>query len=232
MLRRTKIVATLGPATDDPAVLEEVIRRGADVVRVNFSHGEPEAHRRRVEGVRRAAARVGKHVAVLGDLQGPKIRIEGFADGRVLLDEGARFALDPAIDPTEGTARGVGITYHQLAADVHAGDALILGDGQIELAVESVQGDRVECRVTVGGELSDHKGINRRGGGLSAKALTDKDREDVRLAASLARMISSSRGIASLRSIFETMQASLPAARSRLRASSTSAAWRTNETAR
>ena len=185
MLRRTKIVATLGPATDDPAVLEDVIRRGADVVRVNFSHGEPEAHRRRVEGVRRAAGRVGKHVAVLGDLQGPKIRIEGFADGRVMLDEGARFALDPAIDPTEGTARGVGITYHQLAADVHAGDALILGDGQIELAVESVHGGRVECRVTVGGELSDHKGINRRGGGLSAKALTDKDREDVRLAASL-----------------------------------------------
>ena len=185
MLRRTKIVATLGPATDDPAVLEDVIRRGADVVRVNFSHGEPEAHRRRVEGVRRAAGRVGKHVAVLGDLQGPKIRIEGFADGRVMLDEGARFALDPAIDPTEGTARGVGITYHQLAADVHAGDALILGDGQIELEVESVQGGRVECRVAVGGELSDHKGINRRGGGLSAKALTDKDREDVRLAASL-----------------------------------------------
>ena len=185
MLRRTKIVATLGPATDDPAVLEDVVRRGADVVRVNFSHGEPEAHRRRVEGVRRAAARVGKHVAVLGDLQGPKIRIEGFADGRVMLDEGARFALDPAIDPTEGTARGVGITYHQLAADVHAGDALILGDGQIELAVESVHGGRVDCRVTVGGELSDHKGINRRGGGLSAKALTDKDREDVRLAASL-----------------------------------------------
>ena len=185
MLRRTKIVATLGPATDDPTVLEDVIRRGADVVRVNFSHGEPEAHRRRVEGVRRAAARVGKHVAVLGDLQGPKIRIEGFADGRVLLDEGAQFTLDPAIDPAEGTARGVGITYHQLAADVRAGDALILGDGQIELAVESVRGDRVDCRVTVGGELSDHKGINRRGGGLSAKALTDKDREDVRLAAAL-----------------------------------------------
>jgi pyruvate kinase len=185
MLRRTKIVATLGPATDAPGVLEEVIRRGADVVRVNFSHGEPGDHRKRVEAVRRAAVAVGKHVAVLGDLQGPKIRIERFAGGRAVLAEGEFFALDPALDPHEGTDRAVGITYSELARDVQAGDELILGDGQVELQVRSVDGLRVECVVTTGGEVSDHKGINRRGGGLSAKALTDKDREDVRLAAEL-----------------------------------------------
>jgi pyruvate kinase len=185
MLRRTKIVATLGPATDARGVLEDVIRRGADVVRVNFSHGEADDHRRRVEGVRRAAAAVGKHVAVLGDLQGPKIRIERFAGGRAILAEGEPFALDPAIDPHDGTDRAVGITYAELATDVRPGDELILGDGQVELQVTAVDGARVECRVTTGGEVSDHKGINRRGGGLSAKALTDKDREDVRLAAAL-----------------------------------------------
>ena len=185
MLRRAKIVATLGPATDPPEVLEEIIRCGADVVRVNFSHGEPADHRRRVEALRRAAQAVGKHVAVLGDLQGPKIRIERFASGRAVLTEGAPFALDPAIDAEDGTDRGVGITYPDLARDVQPGDELILGDGQIELQVATVEGARVECVVTTGGEVSDHKGINRRGGGLSAKALTDKDREDVRLAAEL-----------------------------------------------
>jgi pyruvate kinase len=185
MLRRTKIVATLGPATDAEGVLEDVIRRGADVVRVNFSHGEPEDHARRVAGARRAAAAVGKHVAVLGDLQGPKIRIERFANGRTVLEEGESFVLDPGLDSDEGTDRGVGMTYVDLAKDVKPGDELILGDGQIEMVVTAVKGARVECRVTTGGEVTDHKGINRRGGGLSAKALTDKDREDARLAAQL-----------------------------------------------
>ncbi len=185
MLRRTKIVATLGPATDAPGMLEDVIRRGADVVRVNFSHGTASDHRKRVEGVRRAALAVGKHVAVLGDLQGPKIRIEGFASGAAVLTEGEPFALDPAIGARDGTDRAVGMTYLGLAQDVGPGDELILGDGQIELRVVGVEGQRVACVVITGGELSDHKGINRRGGGLSAKALTDKDREDVLLAASL-----------------------------------------------
>jgi pyruvate kinase len=185
MLRRTKIVATLGPATDVPGVLEDVIRRGADVVRVNFSHGEAEDHVRRVEGARRAGEAVGKHVAVLGDLQGPKIRIERFAGGHTLLNEGDAFTLDPGLDPHDGTDRSVGITYRDLAKDVRPGDELILGDGQIELVVTGVEGLKVECRVTTGGEVSDHKGINRRGGGLSAKALTEKDLEDVKLAARL-----------------------------------------------
>ncbi len=185
MLRRTKIVATVGPATDSPAVLEDVIRRGTDVVRINFSHGDAIAQRRRVALVREVSARVGKHVAVLGDLQGPKIRIEGFAEGKAILREGEPFTLDVDLPPHDGTDLAVGITYHDLPRDVRAGDELVLGDGQIELEVVGVEATRVRCRVTTGGELTDHKGINRRGGGLSAKALTDKDREDVKLAAEL-----------------------------------------------
>ncbi|HSD53444.1 MAG TPA: pyruvate kinase [Burkholderiales bacterium] len=185
MLRRTKIVATLGPATDAPGVLEDVIRRGADVVRLNFSHGGRGDHEKRVRAVRAASELAGRHVAVLGDLQGPKIRIERFAEGRVTLAEDEPFALDPAIEAHDGTASGVGISYADLAADVRPGDELILGDGQIELEVVAIRGARVETRVTVGGEVSDHKGINRRGGGLSVQALTEKDREDVRTAAAL-----------------------------------------------
>jgi pyruvate kinase len=183
--RRTKIVATLGPATDAPGVLEDVIRCGADVLRVNFSHGEPADHTRRVQRAREAATNVGKHVALLGDLQGPKIRIERFAGGRAVLNEGATFVLDPDLGPHDGTDRRVGITYAELADDVHPGDELILGDGQVELAVTAVEGHTVVCRVLTGGEVGDHKGINRRGGGLSAKALTAKDREDVVLGAEL-----------------------------------------------
>ena len=183
--RRTKIVATLGPATDSPGVLEEVIRAGADVLRVNFSHGEAADHERRVRQARAAADAVGKHVALLGDLQGPKIRIERFATGRAMLVEGASFVLDPTLDAHDGTDNAVGMTYPDLARDVAPGDELILGDGQIELVVTAVHGGRVVCRVVTGGEVGDHKGINRRGGGLSARALTDKDREDVRLGAQL-----------------------------------------------
>src|SRR5215213_3777800 len=183
--RRTKIVATLGPATDSLDVLEDLIRTGADVLRVNFSHGKPDDHRERVRRARQAAAAVGKHVALLGDLQGPKIRIERFAAGRAVLTEGAPFTLDPDLAANDGTDLAVGITYVTLAQDVSPGDELILGDGQIELAVIDVRGNKVDCRVLTGGELTDHKGINRRGGGLSARALTDKDREDVRLAAEL-----------------------------------------------
>jgi pyruvate kinase len=184
--RRTKIVATLGPATDAPGVLEDVIRAGADVVRVNFSHGTPGDHARRVDDARRAAEAVGKDIAVLGDLQGPKIRIERFAEGRTVLVDGAPFVLDPDLGSHDGTDRAVGMTYPDLAKDVGPGDELILGDGQIELKVTAVRGNKVHCSVLTGGPVSDHKGINRRGGGLSAKALTDKDRDDVKLAARLA----------------------------------------------
>ena len=185
MLRRTKILTTLGPATDNPKVLGDMLRAGADVVRINFSHGEPQAHARRVQMVREIAEQVGKWVAVLGDLQGPKIRIERFAEGRVFLNEGDAFALDSSLDPRGGTAAGVGIAYKSLSRDVRSGDTLLLNDGQIVLDVTGVSGPRIDTRVVVGGELSDNKGINKQGGGLSAGALTDKDRADIRLAAEL-----------------------------------------------
>jgi pyruvate kinase len=185
MLRRTKILTTLGPATDNPKVLGEMIRAGADVVRVNFSHGDPAGHARRVQMVREVAEQAGKWVAVLGDLQGPKIRIERFAEGKVFLNEGDTFVLDVSLDSRAGTAQAVGVAYKNLPKDVRAGDTLLLNDGLIVLEVTDVDGPRVITKVVVGGELSDNKGINKQGGGLSAGALTDKDREDIKLAAQL-----------------------------------------------
>jgi pyruvate kinase len=185
MLRRTKILTTLGPASDTPKVLAEMIRAGVDAVRVNFSHGNPDDHAKRVQRVRDAAQSVGKWVGVLGDLQGPKIRIERFAEGRINLVEGEEFILDVSLGAHDGTAKSVGVAYKSLPQDVHAGDVLLLNDGQIVLNVKKVDGPRIVTEVGVGGELSDHKGINRQGGGLSAGALTDKDRADIKLAAQL-----------------------------------------------
>ncbi len=185
MLRHTKIVATLGPATDDPAVLADMLKEGLDVARVNFSHGDREDHRRRMGAVRACAESSGRSVGLLADLQGSKVRIESFRDGRVTLRDGARFFLDAGLAEGEGSEERVGVTYRQLAADVNRGDTLLLDDGRIVLWVEHVAGDEIETRVVVGGELSDHKGINRQGGGLSAAVLTDKDRQDIRLAGEL-----------------------------------------------
>ncbi len=185
MLRRTKILTTLGPATDNPKVLADMLRAGADVVRVNFSHGDPQAHAKRVEMVRSVAEQVGKWVAVLGDLQGPKIRIERFAEGKVVLNEGDAFALDVSLDARAGNQSAVGVAYKSLPKDVRAGDVLLLNDGQLVLDVTAVNGPRIDTRVVIGGELSDNKGINKQGGGLSAGALTDKDRIDIKLAAQL-----------------------------------------------
>ena len=185
MQRRTKIVTTLGPATDDPAVLSAMIRGGADVVRINFSHGRPEEHARRMELVRAAAASVDRPVGVLGDLRGPKIRIERFAAGPVTLDEGQEFTLDVSLDADAGTVKSVGVAYKELPRDVRARDVLLLDDGHVILDVEKVEGPRIHTRVRTGGALSDHKGINRQGGGLSAGALTDQDRADIRVAADL-----------------------------------------------
>jgi len=184
-MRRTKIVATLGPATDSDEALDAIIRAGVDVVRLNFSHGDPDDHRQRLARLRAAADRVGRVVAVLGDLQGPKIRIERFRDGRVYLEEGAPFALDAELDRDAGDQTQVGLTYTDLPRDVQPDDILLLDDGRIVLKVTAVNGTRVETTVVVGGELSNNKGINRQGGGLSAPAITDKDREDIRLAAEL-----------------------------------------------
>ncbi|KAF0191093.1 MAG: pyruvate kinase [Gammaproteobacteria bacterium] len=185
MLRRTKIVATLGPSTDDPKVLDEIIEAGVDVVRLNFSHGTAEEHSKRAEAVRNRARAHGRQVGVLADLQGPKIRIERFKDGKVLLVEGARFVIDTACDPKGGTQERVGTSYTDLKNDVNRGDTLLLDDGRLSLWVEEVEGSEIICRVITGGELSNNKGINRQGGGLSATALTDKDRRDIRTAAEL-----------------------------------------------
>jgi pyruvate kinase len=183
MLRRTKIVATLGPATDELDVLIDMCRAGLDVARVNFSHGAVEDHLGRIELLRTASARAGRYVAILGDLAGPKIRIESFVDGAVQLVEGQPFVLDTALDKRAGTIDSVGVAYKELTADVFAGDTLLLNDGLIVLEVTEVEGTRIHTRVVAGGELSNRKGLNRKGGGISAPALTDKDREDIRFAA-------------------------------------------------
>ncbi|AOU96850.1 pyruvate kinase [Acidihalobacter yilgarnensis] len=184
-MRRTKIVATMGPATDQPGMIAAIVRAGVDVVRLNFSHGSPESHRERAEMIRAEAARQGRYVGVLGDLQGPKIRIDRFAEGKVNLIDGAHFILDGALGRDDGTQDRVGLTYKTLPDDVVTGDVLLLDDGRIVLEVERVDGTEIHTRVVVGGELSNNKGINRQGGGLSASALTDKDREDIRTAAEI-----------------------------------------------
>ena len=183
MLRRTKIVATVGPATDSLEVLTEMMHVGLDVVRLNASHGTVADRRRRLALVREAAHRADKCIGVLLDLGGPKIRIEGFRDGRVQLVEGAAFTLDTALDPKAGTAAGVGVAYKDLPRDVAAGDTLLLADGQIVLDVERVGTTTIDTRVRVGGELSDRKGLNRQGGGISAPAVSVRDHEDIQFVA-------------------------------------------------
>ncbi len=185
MLRRTKIVATLGPATDSPESLDRLIQAGIDVVRLNFSHGTREEHLNRAETVRNRARAHGRQVGVMADMQGPKIRIGRFINGSIELEEGARFCLDMDMDINEGTQEAVGTTYKSLSEDVSRGDSLLLDDGRIVLLVRDVEGAKIHCRVTMGGVLSNNKGINLQGGGLSAAALTDKDREDIRIAAEM-----------------------------------------------
>jgi pyruvate kinase len=181
MTRATKIVATLGPASSDPAVLERLLQAGVDVVRLNFSHGKAQDHIDRANLVRECAQRVGKPVALMADLQGPKIRVGKFAEGKVQLDNGAAFVLDA--ERTEpGDVNAVGLDYKELPRDVRPGDALLLNDGLIVLTVEDVRGEKVFTRVKIGGELSNNKGINKQGGGLTAPALTAKDMEDIRTA--------------------------------------------------
>jgi pyruvate kinase len=184
-LRRTKIVATLGPATDAPDVLARTLAAGVDVVRLNLSHGQPEDHRRRAAAVRAWAAASGREIGILADLQGPKIRVERFANGPVRLQEGMPFVLDCRLDAPPGDAARVGVSYTGLPRDVHPGDVLLLDDGLIALDVREVVGAEVRCTIKVGGVLSDRKGLNRQGGGLSVDALSDKDRADIRLAASM-----------------------------------------------
>jgi pyruvate kinase len=181
--RATKIVATLGPASSDPAILEQLIRAGVNVVRLNFSHGKAQDHIDRARLVREAAQRAGREVAIMADLQGPKIRVGKFAEGKVFLEPGQKFILDAA--RTElGDIDAVGLDYKSLPSEVKAGDILLLNDGLIVITVDAVKGDAVHTTVKLGGELSNNKGINKQGGGLTAPALTGKDMEDIRTAMS------------------------------------------------
>jgi pyruvate kinase len=183
MPRSTKIVATLGPACSNPDVLRRMLAAGVDVVRLNFSHGIGKDHSERAALVRDVARALDREVAIMADLQGPKIRIGKFADGKVQLQPGARFILDAECE--RGDTTRVGLDYRELVHDVGAGSMLLLDDGLIKLEVEAVDGPRIITRVILGGTLSNNKGINRMGGGLSAPALTTKDMDDVKTAARL-----------------------------------------------
>jgi pyruvate kinase len=184
-LRRTKIIATLGPATDAPGALKRLLAEGVNVVRLNLSHGTPDDHRLRAAAVRAAAAELGHEVGILADLQGPKIRVERFANGPIQLEPNQSFTLDCRADAPAGDATRVGVSYHDLWRDVKPADVLLLDDGLISLEVVEVGEQTILCSVLVGGTLSDRKGINRQGGGLTVAALSDKDRNDIKLAAEL-----------------------------------------------
>jgi pyruvate kinase len=181
--RSTKIVATLGPSSSDAAVLEKMFAAGVDVVRLNFSHGTANDHLKRAELVREICRKGGRTVGVMADLQGPKIRVGKFREGKVTLKAGDPFVLDADLEL--GDANGVGLDYKELPRDVHAGDVLLLDDGKIVLDVARVEGSRIHTVTRHGGTLSNNKGINRQGGGLTAPALTPKDIDDIRTAAQM-----------------------------------------------
>ena len=183
MQRATKIIATLGPASEKPEVLRGMIQAGLNVVRLNFSHGTVADHQARYNLVRQISNELGQEVGIMADLQGPKIRVGKFANGKVTLQEGAKFVLDIHCDL--GNEERVGLDYKNLPNDVRAGDRLLLNDGLIILVVEKVSGGEIHTRVETGGPLSNNKGINRAGGGLTAPALTDKDIADMDAAISM-----------------------------------------------
>jgi pyruvate kinase len=183
MLRSTKIVATLGPASSDPAVLERMVRSGVDVVRLNFSHGTADDHLARAALVKEISRKTGRTVGIMCDLQGPKIRVGKFKDGKVTLAKGQKFILDANCELGDGAR--VGLDYKDLPRDVAEGAVLLLDDGKIVLDVTAVRGEEVHTTVRHGGVLSNNKGINRQGGGLTAPALTPKDIEDIRTAAKI-----------------------------------------------
>jgi pyruvate kinase len=183
MFRSTKIVATLGPASSAPDVLERMVRAGVDVVRLNFSHGTAQDHLARAALIKDIASKVGRTVAIMCDLQGPKIRVGKFKEGKVMLEKGQRFVLDAGLQVGDGERAG--LDYKELPRDVDAGSVLLLDDGKIVLDVASVRGEEVHTVVRHGGVLSNNKGINRQGGGLTAPALTAKDMEDIKTAAQI-----------------------------------------------
>jgi len=179
MHRRTKIITTLGPATDDEKVMSQLIDAGVDLVRLNFSHGTMEEHKRRVEMVRRISEEKNYNVGILGDLQGAKLRIGRFIDGKIMLHLGDKFNLDAELDLESGTQEVVGFTYKGLIDDVVVDDTLLLDDGRVALEIDAIEGKIIKTTVVIGGELSSNKGMNRKGGGLSAACITKKDIEDI-----------------------------------------------------
>ncbi|HFC91806.1 MAG TPA: pyruvate kinase [Leucothrix mucor] len=184
-MRRTKIVATLGPATSTPESIDAIVKAGVNVVRLNFSHGSSEEHKSRAKMVRVAAKKANRTVAILGDLQGPKIRTEKFKEGKIKLNTGDKFILDAGLASDAGDQHQVGITYKNLPNDVNVSDELWLDDGRLVLRVTGIDQQKIYTVAVNSWELSDNKGINRRGGGLSADALTDKDKQDIKLAAEI-----------------------------------------------
>lgn len=182
ILRRTKIIATLGPATDADDMLKKILAAGVDLVRLNFSHGKAIDHQQRAEQVRKCSREIGKEIGIIADLQGPKIRIARFKNKKIFLEVGATFVLDANFPTEEGDETTVGLDYKNLPNDVKAGDKLLLDDGRLVFDVKEVRDQKIICTVEVGGELSNNKGINRQGGGLSVAALTDKDKEDMKTA--------------------------------------------------
>jgi pyruvate kinase len=166
--------------------MQELIELGVDVMRVNFSHGNADSRAARVEMIRSISSKAGRDVGIIGDLQGPKIRIESFKEGRAVLQKGADFELDVDMNAADGDASRVGVAYRDLLVDVAPGDFLLLDDGLILLSIKDIVGSRVLCRVERGGVLKNNKGLNKQGGGLSAPALTGKDRKDIEQAAKLA----------------------------------------------
>ena len=173
ILKRTKIIATLGPSTDDPAVLENLFRLGVNLVRLNFSHGSHEDHEKRATMVKKIAKKNKQIIGILADLQGPKIRISRFKSGKIQLKPGQTFILDPQLPEEEGTEKTVSLDYKNLPQDVTAGDTLLLDDGRLVFEVDHVKDNKIICTVKTGGILSNNKGINRLGGGLSASAITE-----------------------------------------------------------
>ena len=184
-MRRTKIIATLGPATDEPGILEKLIAAGVDVFRLNYSHQTHNHHEKRMKEIRRLSLEYKHAVAVIADLQGPKIRIENFKGGKIQLKEGGNFKINTKLSSDSGDESQVGISYKQLANDLKVNDRLLIDDGRIVLDVLSIDNYIIDCEVITGGELTNSKGINLQGGGLSADALTNKDIEDMKHAAKI-----------------------------------------------
>lgn len=178
-MRRTKIIATVGPATDKPGMLAKLVDAGVDLFRINYSHQTQEEHARRAKEIREVSQAKGVEVGIIADLQGPKIRLQRFSAGKIFLKEGETFTIDSSLDQNAGDQAHVGVTYKELTKDVKKGDVLMIDDGRIVLSVKKVSGDEIQCKVLMGGELSNSKGINLKGGGLSTGALTAKDREDL-----------------------------------------------------